>query len=239
MRAYEKAQHEILHMIEHRDYLPGDRIPSERELSDRFGVHRMTLRKAIDRLVSAGVLERRGTSGTFLPAPVVRRPVAQHVHSPSISEMVRNCGGRPGSRLLYFEQRAANQRVAERLELDKGAPTVAIKRLRTIDDLPFCIETSYLPLARVKGLAADDLFGDVSLFVILTERFGIKVSSSSAMIGVAPAQADDAELLGLKRGESCLVIHVIASDDDSRPIEYMTSVNHPRRVMLTTDPVGS
>ena len=139
LRVYEQARQNILKMIEQRDYLPGDRIPSERELSERFGVHRMTVRKAIDRLVASGVLERRGTSGTYLPAPVVRRPVAGHLSSYSISEIVHNCGGVPGSRLLFFEQRQANPRVADRLQIDKGASVVAIKRLRTVNDLPFCV----------------------------------------------------------------------------------------------------
>ncbi|WP_299860076.1 GntR family transcriptional regulator [uncultured Hoeflea sp.] len=235
VRVYEQTRQKILEMIELRDYLPGDRIPSERELSERFGVHRMTLRKAIDELVSSGILERRGTSGTFLPAPVVKRPVAGLSPPYSISEIVRSCGGVPGSRLLLFEQRDANQRVAERLQIEKGAPVVAIKRLRTVSDLPFCIETSCLPVGLVRGLAADDLVGDVSLYTLLHDRYSIVTESTNAIIGVVPTQLHDAELLGLKRGEAALVIHVIASDARSKPIEYMTSINHPRRVMLTTE----
>ena len=90
----------------------------------------------------------------------------------------------------------------------------------------------------MRGLAADDLIGDVSLYTIMQQRFGIKVTSSSGMIGAAPASVEDANVLGLRRGESALVIHVIAEDGESRPIEYMTSVNHPRRVMLTTQPLA-
>ena len=234
-RIYEQAQQSILEIIEQRNYIAGDRIPSERDLSERLGVHRMTVRKAIDRLVADGVLQRRGTSGTYIPTPVILRPVADGASSYSISEIVKRCGGRPGSRLLFFEQRDADHPTADRLGIRAGDPTIVIKRLRTVNDLPFCIETSHLPLAYVPGLAADDLASDASLFTLLEERYAIAMGGSNAVIGVTPTLPQDAELLGLKRGESALVIHVVASDTDDRPVEYMTSLNHPRRVMLTTD----
>ena len=238
VRVYEQTRRNIMEMIENRNYLPGDRIPSERKLSERFGVHRMTLRKAIDELVLSGVLERRGTSGTFLPSPVIKRPVADLSSPCSISEVVRNCGGVPGSRLLFFQQSAANQRIAERLQINKDAPVLAIKRLRTVSDLPFCIETSYLPARLVQGLTADDLVGDASLYTLLRDRYGIEIRSTDTVISIAPTQRQDAELLALKRGEAALVIHAIVSDARSIPVEYMTSVNHPQRVMLTTEQIA-
>ena len=79
----------------------GDRIPSERELAERFGISRMTVRKALTQLVDAGHLERRGTAGTFLPEPAVVRPLSKRV-STAISEVVGQAGHKPGARLLFF-----------------------------------------------------------------------------------------------------------------------------------------
>src|SRR5712691_5437078 len=63
-RVHERAQQHIIEMIEGPDYSAGDRIPSERDLAERYRISRMTMRKAIDKLVAKGLLERRGTSGT-------------------------------------------------------------------------------------------------------------------------------------------------------------------------------
>lgn len=232
---YEQAHQGILKLIDQRNYMAGDRIPSERDLSERLGVHRMTVRKAIDKLVREGALERRGTSGTYIPAPVIMRPVSAHLFSHSISEIVRNCGGQPGSKLLFFEQRDASLRVADKLKVEAGDPLIVIKRLRIVDDLPFCVETIWLPSSRVPGLAADDLYGDSSLYALLEERYGIKTKNGTTTISASPTSAQDAEILGLKRGESALVIHSVVTDPQERPIEYLTSLNHPRRVMFTLE----
>ena len=77
----------------------GDRIPSERELAERFGISRMTVRKALNQLVDVGHLERRGTAGTFLPEPAVVRPLSKRV-STAISEVVGQ--GRSQTRRAAF-----------------------------------------------------------------------------------------------------------------------------------------
>jgi GntR family transcriptional regulator len=115
----------------------GDRIPSERELAERFGISRMTVRKALTQLVDAGHLERRGTAGTFLPEPAVVRPLSKRV-STAISEVVGQAGHKPGARLLFFEQAQADANIARRLQLDEGAAVIVIKRLRLSDAVPFC-----------------------------------------------------------------------------------------------------
>ena len=101
---YEYAQQFILDMINGPDFCAGDRIPSERELAESFNISRMTIRKAIDRLVSKGLLIRKGTRGTFMPSPVIMRPIDAQMYPYSISDMVIKSGGIPGSKLLFFEK---------------------------------------------------------------------------------------------------------------------------------------
>jgi GntR family transcriptional regulator len=231
---YERAQQYVIEMIEGPDFAAGDRIPSERELSERFRISRMTMRKAIDRLVAKGLLERRSTSGTYIPVPVIRRPITGHMFSHGISEIVRQCGGVPGSRLLFFEQHEAQPRVAEHLGIKAGDPLIVIRRLRTVNELPFCVETTHLPLARVPGLAADDLFGQQSLYALLAQRYGIEMGSGSGTISVSTATAQEAQLLGLRSDSPALIFRAVVSDRNGKPVEYLTSVNHPQRVVFET-----
>lgn len=233
--AHLRVQDAVLRMVEGPDYAPGDRIPSERALSDELGVSRMTVRRAIEDLVRAGVLERRSTSGTHIATPSVERPL-DLPQAMSISRMVQIRGGKPGSRLLFFEQSTASRAIAEHLRISVGTPLIVIRRLRLINDLPFCVETSHLPASRVPGIAAADLTGDVSLFALLEDKFGIRVGQRSGVISVAPIISQDAALLGVQPGINVLVYRIDVSDDQGRPIEHMVSINHPQRVTFTTAP---
>lgn len=233
-RVYLRAEQFVLAMVESPDYSPGDRIPSERELSKRFGISRMTMRKAIDRLVKQRVLERRGTSGTYIPAPVIERPFDDAL-SHSISEIVARSGGVAGGKLLFFESGTATERVAERLAIETGTALIVIRRLRTVNGVPFCVETSHLPAERVPGLAADDLLGDRSLYAILKRRFGIDVGASESTVAVAPATVEELSLLGLKPTTPTLMFRSVIYDRHKRPIEYLTSVNHPQLVVFKTE----
>lgn len=232
---YEQAQTAILKMIEDRNYSAGDRIPSERDLSDRFEINRLTLRKAIANLVKEGRLEKRGTSGTYVPAPTVLRPISAHSGTHSISQIVRDCGGQPGNKLLFFEEAEASSRLADRLEISAGDPVLMIKRVRSVNNLPFCIETAWLPGERVPGLAAGDLLGDESLYSILESRYGIKTGTGTATVSAANVPKKDAELLGLYGGDFALIIHSVINDTEGRPIEFLASINHPHRVQLTAE----
>lgn len=236
--AYLRAQEEILRMIEGPDYSPGDKIPSERVLSEMFGLSRMTVRRSVEDLVRMGVLERRSTSGTHVATPSVIRPLDQG-RAMSVSRMIEIAGAKPGSRLLFFESASASRTVASHLKIAVGAPLIVVKRLRTANGLPFCVETSYLPAERVPGLAATDLMGDVSLFALLEQRYGIRLGRRQGVISVAPILREEATLLGVEAGINVLFYRIDVHDEQDRPIEHMVSVNHPQRVSFSTSTSGA
>lgn len=207
----------------------GDRIPSERELAERFGISRMTVRKALNQMVVAGHLERRGTAGTFIPEPAVVRPLSKRI-STAISEVVGQAGHKPGARLLFFEQASADGNIARRLHLEEGAPVIVIKRLRLSDSVPFCVETSYLPQHRVPGLVAADVFAAPSLYALLRERYGMTFATSDFHVSVAAAPEAEAGLLGLAPGVGALAMRSTVYDRDGKPAEFLISWNHPDRV---------
>lgn len=228
---YVEVQDYLLDLIGGPDYGPGDRIPSERTLADTLGINRMTVRKAIDRLVERDVLERNGTSGTRIPLVQVSRPIDAPA-SLGITRIIRNAGGEPGSKLLHFGEEAASESVAQRLELPPGSGLIMARRLRTVNDEAFCIETSYLPAPRVPGLTAEDLLGGQSLYELLRQRYGIEISIRDREISVGTATEREAQALALAPGSPTLVLRIVARDSDGRPIEYMRSVNHPHHVVF-------
>lgn len=233
-KLYERVQQYVLDLIHGAAYSAGDKIPSERELAELTGISRMTVRKAVSQLIARGVLERRGTSGTFVPEPIIRRPISSNMFSHSLSDIVRQCGGEPGSRVLAFEQSTADERVSSRIKVRPGAPLIVMRRLRFVDDLPFCIETTHIPAERVPDLIADDLFGQKSLHALLRERYGIRVRGGQGTISAHTASPSEAKLLGLGRDSSVLLLQATSYDVEGRPIEYLNSLNHPQRVVFET-----
>lgn len=233
-KAYVRAMAIIRRLAEGQDYSPGDKIPSERTLSEELGLSRMTVRKAIDQLVQLGVLERRGTSGTHVAPAKVMRPLDPGKVL-GIPQIIENSGGKPGSRLLFFEQAQASESMADHLMVKPGAPLIAIKLLLTSDGVPFCVEKSYVPAARVPGLVAADIIEGVSLYVLLRERYRIVPYRSQGVLSAAAIASDDAALLGLSANATALIYRVGVFDEAGVPIEHTISINHPQRTLFTTD----
>jgi GntR family transcriptional regulator len=214
-------------MIAGPEYGPGERIPPERELATRFGASRMTVRRAIEDLIRLGVLERDSTNGTFIRQPAVVRPVGGPVRG--LTQVLRDVSGTPTARLEAFAVEPARSAIARGLQVHAGEPVVVIRRLRLVGDVPFCLETSYLPQALVPGLAAGDVEGG-SLYRMLEERYRIQPVRADETIGLSRASPAEAASLGLDADVPVLLLRATVFDAGDRPVEYLVSVNHPDRV---------
>ncbi|MFC4426408.1 GntR family transcriptional regulator [Deinococcus navajonensis] len=230
-RRYLQVQQRLQEMLDGGEYQPGDKVPSERELALTLGVSRMTVRRAVDALVKLGLLERDSTTGTRVSPPKVRR-LLNHAHLHSITQMVAATGGRAGGRLLEFQMTPVAGRVAEKLQLSAGSPVVVIRRLRLVDEVPFCLETSYLSARRVPGLAAQDLMDGASLYQLLEDRYGISAAVGESMISVSFATRPEAEALNLPAQHAVLLYRSVVQDTQGQPFEYLKSVNHPSLVVF-------
>lgn len=231
--AYRAIQNFIQELINGPDFGPGDHIPSERALAEQLGKNRMTVRKAIDGLVSMGLLERNSTSGTRIPQPRVTRPIDAKT-SLGITRIIQSGGSTAGNKLLHFEQTRATAKVAEQLHIAEGGEIVMFRRLWTVNETPCCIETSHLPLELVPGLAAEDLMAGQSLYNLLRNRYGIGTVTGERQISVAACSEMEARLLNLPAGSPCLLLRLVVYDVNGRPVEYMRSVNHPQLVVFKT-----
>ena len=232
--AYKQIQVYLQDLLAGPDYGPGARIPSERALAEQFGRNRITVRKAIKGLITQGLLERHGTSGTRVPVPRVTRPIDGFSLSNSMTRMIQAGGGMAHSKLLHFEQARASAKVASQLSLSEGADIVMFRRLWAADETPICIETTHLPLSLVPDLAAQDLMEGRSLYSLLHDRYGISAVQGEREIGIANCTEMEARLLALEAGSACLSLTLRMLDANGRPIEFTRSVNHPKLVVFKT-----
>ncbi len=159
------------------DMQVGDRLPGERDLAERWGVARMTLRGAIDALVTEGLLERRHGSGTY----VTPRPLVRVLGLTSFSQDMRERGLVPGSRLMAFSTRPADAALAAQLRIPVDEPVFNFTRIRLGSGEPMAVETTWIPVGYVPGLAERDLSG--SLYEVLARRYRIEMGAAKVCHG--------------------------------------------------------
>jgi GntR family transcriptional regulator len=207
----------------------GDRLPGERELSARFEVARMTLRRALGWLIADGILERRHGSGTY----VVPQPFVRLLGLTSFSQDMRERGLVPGSRLLSFSTQAATAAQATGLHVPVGTPIVEISRLRLASGEAMAVETVRMPEEFVPGLTRMGLDG--SLYRLLASRYDIAVAS--AIVAIEPLLPDQktSALLGIAAGQPCLRLKMVDSDARDRVIMTAECVYRGDKYHLMAD----
>lgn len=188
-----------------REYVAGKgpsatAIPSERDIAQRFGLARMTVRQAIDTLVSAEILDRVVGLGTFVHRP----KVDLQVKLTSYSEEMQRRGMVPDAKVLDFELIAASASVARELQLHEGQMVVRFRRLLLADEEPMSVDENFIPGYRVPGLT--DGPPPSSLYNTLGERYGLVMEWGEDMIEAAAAAPSVARQLKVENGAPLLKI---------------------------------
>src|SRR5246127_3237672 len=151
---YSKVEEAIATEIAQGEYRPGDQLPTEDALLQRFQVSRITVRRAIQNLVSRGLLEIRRGLGTFVLSPQIE---AELTKLTGFVEDMNAAGRKATARVVSQDVVASSARVAERLQLARGTKVMRIKRVRLADGTPISFDETYLPLRLGKQIVRNDL----------------------------------------------------------------------------------
>jgi GntR family transcriptional regulator len=216
---YRQIEADVRDRIRSGDLVPGAQVETEVELMDRYGVSRATVRQALRDLVADGLLEIRRGLGTYVTQRRFEHTIGGFY---SFSREIERRGLKPGTRVLGLGVEAADETVAGALGIGPGVPVVALRRLRLAGDDPLVVETSYLPAARFPGLESVD-FGHVRLYDTLTGSYGCRPTRARETFEPVLVTADEAALLGQRRGEPALRVERVAFDQDDAPIEFCRS----------------
>ena len=222
------VQEQILDLIE--DLQVGDPIPPERALCDRFGVSRMTLRRAVDDIVRDGQLVRRQGSGTYVAAPKLTQPLTMT----SFSDEMRERGMVPSSRLLSMTQTSAGPRVARRLQVSPAADVIRLARLRLADEVPMAIEVVHIPLGLVPGVTERDLQSG-SLYELLAARFGLVVATGSQTIEPTVTNEDESEALDVPLHSPAFLFRRTTRTAEGVVVESTRAIYRGDRYTISTE----
>ncbi|UNB52954.1 GntR family transcriptional regulator [Mycolicibacterium sp. YH-1] len=201
---------------------PHTLLPSERELAEQENVSRMTARQALSLLENEGLLYRRPPRGTFVAEPRVR------FHIGSFSEEVSRLGMRPDARLLWAERQEATQAVSKALELDDGAMVHVFHRLRTVDDIPFALETTFLPADLTPDILRHS--HETSIWAVLRSEYGIKLAHSTAVLETITLEDALSAQLQVRVGSAGTLLTRRTIDTSGRCVEYARDVYRADRV---------
>lgn len=202
------------------DPAPGRRLPGEQPLAVRFGVSRVTVRRALDALVADGLVQRRAGAGTFVRDAAGETGAMAVDFATLIPQLVEM--ERTAARLLSFAYEPAPPSVARAMGLDDGDRVQVATRVRLIGDRPFSHLTTYVPEAIAAGYTESDL-ATQPLFRLL-ERSGVRVRDAHQSVTAALAGPDVARALQVAEGSALLSLRRVVRDARGRGVEYLAAL---------------
>ncbi len=212
---YYQLAEQIREQIETAQLTPGQQLPSERDLSERYRISRMTARQALTYLVRQGHLIVRPGIGTFVAEPKLTHDT---LHLLGFTEEMLSTGQAISSRVLQHDVIEPPASVADRLAIPHEARAVQIVRLRYSQETPLLLETVYVPQALAPGLEREDL-SSASLYDVLERRYGLHLHHARQTLEITTARDDEAALFEIAHGASLLLLEGVTYTDADQPVE--------------------
>ena len=213
---YHQLKNQIVDAITEGTLNLGDPLPSERELVERLNVSRMTIRRALNDLVTSGHLVTRPGKGTYVQAAKVEMQLGRL--SGFTAEMGR-MGHRVHSKVLRGEVISAAGKLIERLRVRSGDPVVLLERLRYVDDLPTSWERSNIPERLCPGLLKFDLENG-SLYDVLRREYKLVLRYARQSMEATLSNWDEQQLLQLAEGAPILLGERTVYTDNDVVVEF-------------------
>ena len=215
---YYQQLYEILRgKIQRGEWQPGDLIPTESDLIDRYQVSRNTVRQVLDMLVKEGLIYRQRGRGSFVSHPTLEQSMTRIV---SFTEDMRQRKFTPGTQVLSSSLLPAPEDIAERLQVPPGEELASLRRLRMADGEPMSVEESYLVHRYCQNVLQHD-YARQPLREILDKEYGIKILHAKQVIHAIGAAEELARHLEINPGAPLLFIERTSTSQGMVPVEFL------------------
>ncbi len=225
---YVKIREAIRAEIMQGNLHPGQKIPSEDELADRYRVSRMTVRQGVLDLIKEGLLHRKHGVGTFVSYPHFDR---DHTRLTNFFESAREQGIEATSKVLKIEILPAPEKIAKQLLRQTGDSLICIRTLRFVNQTPVTVHDSYLPRDLFAEIINEEL-DNVHLWDVM-EKYGFRVKRAIQKLEAVPASPEIAKLLDIKPGAPILYKERKILATDGTPVEFTYCYNRGDMYSLT------
>jgi GntR family transcriptional regulator len=197
------------------DLGPGGALESEGALGARYGVSRVTVRRALDELRAEGLVESRRGAGWFVPAGSFTQPLALGAFRHAGSA-VESAGKSVTRHVVAFGFVPSPDFAAEALGIDRPDEVLSSVMVRTVDASPLDLVHEYVPA----GLGGEVSRHDAEATGIWRslERHGHRIDLVRQTVTATVATDEDAELLATSPGTALLLVRRIAISDTGQPL---------------------
>lgn len=222
MGKFERIYHDLARDIDEGKYAVGDLLPSEKMLTDKYGVSRETARKALAILTDRGYIQRiMGKGSLVIDHKRYSIPVSSLV---SYKEFAESAGKVAHTELVELTPGATLPPVPFQAlagENIEPASVTHIMRVRYIDQSPAIVDHDYILTSVVSEVPR--AVAENSLYEHFEKNLNLDIVSSAKQITVEQATPNDAKYLNLHAGEYIAVTTSITYLADGRPFQYTIS----------------
>ena len=213
------------------DFNAGDKLPTEKEFSERFGVNRHTVRRALGELAQAGVISVRRGSGAYVSEGVLDFKIGPRMR---FNQNVLDLGRTPSVRLIKAETLSCEGRIAEKLNLRAGKPVARVETIGEADGTPVCVSEHFFPSDRFPEFSS--VVAETQSIAEAMSRYGVvdDMRAWTRVAAVAPSRVI-AKKLGQPDNAPVLRAEALNLDMAGQAIEYAVSYFAGQRVALIVD----
>jgi len=216
---HHQIQQQLLSQIQSGALKLGEPLPPMQEIATSLGVSPMTVRQAVKSLCGLGLVYSRQGKGTFLSGIKLEKDFRQVL---SFTEEMRARGSKPESTVLSFKIERPGAEVMQALRLQPDEEIIQLRRVRHANNAAMGIESSSLPRRLFPDLL-ESFDPKTSLYQALLEQYGIRMTIADEVVEAGLANADEAVLLQIKKGNPVFFFTRTSYIDSGQPIEYVTA----------------
>ncbi len=209
---------------------PGEALPAEHEIAEKYGISRMTVRRAISELIGVGMVHSQKGKGNFVARPRLDDFVFELVN---FYEEIQKRGMKPNSKLLGVKIVRADELLAGKLETALNTTCLFIRMVLSADDEPLVYETKYVIYTKQKPILENEL-KDPSLSNLATIHSDHFPVISKRVLQASVATEEEALILGTGPNAPVFVVEQTVYDTGKKPVGWGKSIYRGDRYKLTS-----
>jgi GntR family transcriptional regulator len=178
------------------------------------------------------LIERIPGKGTFVSKDKIQESLIKELLGFHEDTLLR--GHKPSTKILHQQYLPATQEIAAKLGLSPGDPVFYLKRLRYVDGEPHLVSQTYLRAEQLPGIIDVD-FNQDSLYVTLSNLYGVKIQHGKRVVEAILATEEDSQLLGIQAGAAILLLTSLVFQENGQPIEFSVGKHRADRTKFEVD----
>ncbi|MCH4053349.1 MAG: GntR family transcriptional regulator [Atopobiaceae bacterium] len=214
---YSNIENDLRQKILSGEFGPGERLPTEAELCEQYGVSRITVRRAIKNLVDDDMLRRYRGKGTFV-RPKLHELDANLQNNLGFTGLT-SLGGKANRHIIEAKRIPASATVAAKLGIPQGNEVQYVKRQGIVDGVPLTLDNVYVSTELLPTFI-DDLKEGNSLYGLFEQQYKLKLAYAGLSFSAAIATQEEAKLLDCFTGAPLLVFDKVCYNTDGKVVHY-------------------